>query len=236
MIPAHHEQQSIEGVLVDLDRMVKTPIRVTIVCDAMDDPTFDVMRQVGPRVRYVMTGVGNAFGAGALNAIKTGLARTGPGEAAVVVMADGCDEIALLDAMMGKALDGFDVVCASRYMKGGRQIGGHPLKKVLARTASLSLNLMTGINTHDITNSYKLYSPRVLSEIEVQSIGGFEIGMELTLKAFRQGKTICELPTTWVDRTMGKSRFRIRKWLPHYARWYWFGLKSKPLRGEQPHE
>ncbi len=50
--------------------------------------------------------------------------------------------------------------------------------------------------------------------------------MELTVKAFQRGLRICELPTTWVDRTAGASRFRIARWVPHYARWYWLGLRS----------
>src|SRR5262249_43468050 len=29
-----------------------------------------------------------------------------------------------------------------------------------------------------------------------------------------------EIPSTWMDRTEGQSRFRLWKWLPHYLRWY----------------
>ena len=225
VIPAHREHESIAGVLQALGA-VRTPIRVTVVCDRADDPTFKVVRAVAPSLPYEVNGVKNAFGVGALNAIKTGLHLSEDKEYSVVVMADGCDEISLLDAMVERATDGFDVVCASRYMKGGRQVGGHPVKRVLARTASLTLHHFVGINTHDVTNSYKVYSPRVLREIEVESIGGFEVGMELTVKAFQRGLRICELPTTWVDRTAGTSRFRIARWVPHYARWYWLGLRS----------
>ena len=67
---------------------------------------------------------------------------------------------------------------------------------------------------------------RVQGEVKSESIGGFEVGMELTVKAFQRGLRICELPTTWVDRTAGASRFRIARWVPHYARWYWLGPRS----------
>ena len=42
----------------------------------------------------------------------------------VVAMADVSDDFSRLDEMVRRAEAGADVVCASRYMKGGRQIGG----------------------------------------------------------------------------------------------------------------
>jgi hypothetical protein len=31
---------------------------------------------------------------------------------------------------------------------------------------------------------------------------------------------VAEVPTTWRDRTVGQSRFRLAAWLSHYLRWY----------------
>ncbi len=47
---------------------------------------------------------------------------------------------------------------------------------------------------------------------------GFEIGFEITLKAWMAGQPIVEIPTTWRDRVRGESRFNLRKWLPLYAK------------------
>ena len=49
-------------------------------------------------------------------------------------MADGSDEPQVVDPMVALAREGADVVSASRYMRGGRQIGGPPLKRLLSRT------------------------------------------------------------------------------------------------------
>ena len=236
VIPAYHEQDSIGRVLRRLSQEVRHPIRVTVVCDSADDPTFRVVDELISELPYSVQKKENMFGRGALNAIKTGLAGTVHGEATVVVMADGCDELALIDAMALQIRHGSDVVCASRYMRGGRQIGGHPVKQLLAKTASQTLHTLIGVPTHDITNSFKMYSHKLLKSVEIESLGGFEVGMELTLKAFRQGLKVCELPTVWVERRVGKSRFLLRTWLPHYARWYWFGLRSRPLHRDQTAE
>ena len=86
--------------------------------------------------------------------------------------------------------------------------------------AGSSLHYLTRIPTHDPTNSCRLYRRSYLSEVKIESRGGFEIGLELTVKAHWRGWKIAEVPTTWRDRTAGKSRFRLCAWLPHYLKWY----------------
>jgi len=66
--------------------------------------------------------------------------------------------------------------------------------------------------------------------------------MELTVKAYLAGYLVQEVPATWLDRTAGKSRFKLWKWLPHYLQWYglairgsWFGRRRRrPTAIAQP--
>ncbi|MFM8896474.1 MAG: hypothetical protein ACKOE2_14185, partial [Actinomycetales bacterium] len=78
------------------------------------------------------------------------------------------------------------------------------------------------VGTRDATNSFKAYSKRFLDEVGVESDQGFEIGIELVAKARRLRLPIAELPTIWLDRDAGVSRFQMRKWLPRYLQWYRF--------------
>ena len=111
-------------------------------------------------------------------------------------------------------------------MSGGKQYGGPFLKGLFSRVAGVSLHWLAGIPTHDISNSFKLYRRTILETIAIESAGGFEIGMEITVKAFLQGYKIAEVPTTWTDRSAGASNFKLWKWLPHYLRWYGLCVKS----------
>ena len=54
----------------------------------------------------------------------------------------------------------------------------------------------------------------------IESTAGFELALELTVKATLAGRRVAEVPTTWRDRTAGQSNFKLRKWLPHYLHWY----------------
>jgi hypothetical protein len=122
---------------------------------------------------------------------------------------------------------GWDIVCGSRYVRGGHQYGGPLLKKTLSRLAGVSLHWMVGIPTHDITNSYKLYRRSIFNQITIESSGGFEIGIEVVVKAYTSCLKITEVPCSWWDRSNGESRFRLAKWLPFYIHWYIFALRAK---------
>jgi hypothetical protein len=84
--------------------------------------------------------------------------------------------------------------------------------------------------THDATNAFRAYRRDVLKETPIESEGGFEYSLEITAKAYSAGRRITEIPSTWRDRSAGKSRFKLREWLPHYLRWYFYTLTHRPKR------
>jgi hypothetical protein len=97
----------------------------------------------------------------------------------------------------------------------------------MSRGAGLSLHYLGGVPVHDATSNFRLYSKRLLNQVTIESTGGFELGIELTVKAYRLGMQIAEVPTTWRDRTAGTSRFRLWQWLPRYLKWYRRGLAGR---------
>ena len=74
--------------------------------------------------------------------------------------------------------------------------------------------------TRDPTNNFKLYARRFLDQVTIESTAGFELALELTVKATLTGRRVAEVPTNWRDRTEGQSSFKLRQWLPHYLHWY----------------
>jgi hypothetical protein len=119
------------------------------------------------------------------------------------------------------------VACASRYMPGGQQVGGPRFKKFLSKSAGKILYHLAGVDTHDPTNSFKAYSAMFLRMVDIESTNGFEIGIELVAKARRLRLPIAEIPTIWLDRTIGKTNFKIAKWLPKYLKWFFFAFGGK---------
>jgi dolichol-phosphate mannosyltransferase len=218
VIPVYNEPDNIGPTLEMLKAWVLTGHEVIVVYDFDEDTTVPVVMalQAGmPGVRLHR----NTLGRGVLNAMKAGIADA-RAPYVIVSMADGSDDYRIVDAMVALARSGADVVAASRYMRGGAQVGGPPLKRLLSRMAGLSLYSLGGVATHDATNNFKLYSRRFLDSTTIESVAGFELALELTVKASLAGRTVREVPAVWRDRTAGESRFRLRAWLPHYLRWY----------------
>jgi dolichol-phosphate mannosyltransferase len=234
VVPVYNEGEAVEPVLRSLTTAVTTPHEILVVYDYDEDPTVPVVARLGAELPAIR-GHRNDLGRGVLNALKAGLAASN-GRYVLVTMADGSDEPHLIDDMVRLADGGADVVAASRYMPGGRQIGGPRLKRLLSRVAGLSLHHVGGVATHDPTNNFKLYSRRFLDSVTIESTAGFELALELTVKATLMGRSVAEVPTTWRDRTAGQSNFKLRKWLPHYLHWYRVAFmgRLRRLAGRRP--
>ena len=231
VLPVYNEGEAVEPVLRALSAGVKTPHELVVVYDFDGDTTVPVVTRLAAEIPE-LRGLRNDLGRGVLNAMKAGIAATSA-PYVQISMADGSDEPKIVDAMVELARGGADVVAASRYMRGGRQLGGPRLKRLMSRTAGLTLHWFAGVPTHDPTNNFKLYSRRFLDATTIESTAGFELALELTVKATLAGRAVAEVPTTWRDRTAGQSNFKLRRWLPHYLHWYraaFAGRVSRVLR------
>lgn len=228
VIPVYNEGANIAATLGRIAECMQgaaVESRITIVYDFEGDNTLPVVEAI--RGAYPLPiRLQKNTGKGVCDAIKQGLLAS-DAVFVLVTMADMSDDYAKLPLMLSKAADGWDIVCGSRYMRGGKQYGGPLLKKTLSRMAGLSLHWVAGVPTHDVTNSYKLYRRAILDEIPLESFGGFEIGIEIVVKAYARGMKITEVPCSWWDRSEGESRFQLKKWLPLYFRWYMYALKAR---------
>ncbi len=217
VIPVYNEADNILHTLSALEKYIPVDAKVLVVHDFPEDNTIPALERYRGELHIEPTL--NTYGRGAVNAIKFGL-ENAEGDAILVVMGDLSDDLSILPEMLNAVREGAGVVCGSRYMPGGHHIGGPKFKKLLSRTAGVSLCRLIGFPTHDVTNSFKMYTRRVLDAIQLESHGGFEIGMEIVVKAWLMGYRIDEIPSTWRDRPAGESNFKLWAWLPHYLRWY----------------
>ena len=229
VIPVYNEPDNIGPTLRRITDEVTTPHEILVVYDFDGDTTVPVVRELQDKFPAVRLHL-NELGRGVLNAMKAGIAASAA-PLVLITMADGSDEMDRVDEMARLGQGGAAIVAGSRYMKGGRQIGGPLLKRTLSRAAGLSLHWLGRVPIHDATNNFKLYRRDFLDSVTIESTGGFELGLELTAKAARSGARMAEVPTTWRDRTAGESQFKLRAWLPRYLRWYVHAFAGRLGRG-----
>lgn len=214
-----------EGIVPCLDRIFES---VTLTCEVLvvyDDPSDSTAEwaeryaQNEARLRPVV----NTDRPGPASAIRFGISAASA-DVVVVTMADGCDDPQQIDQLTRLVERGVVVAAASRYMRGGQQVGGPAIKSLISRLAGRSLHVLARVGTNDATNSFKAYRRSFVQEVGIDSDDGFEVGIELVAKARRLRLPVAEIPTIWLDREFGVSNFKLLKWLPSYIRWYRFAF------------
>ena len=225
VVTVYNEGDTIIECLDRIFESVRLPCEVLVVYDSLDDTTMPFVESYAaedPRVRPTL----NTYGRGPARAIRFGIdAASAP--VVVVTMADGCDDPAQIDPLTKLVERGVVVAAASRYMRGGQQVGGPWFKSTLSRLAGRSLHILGRVGTNDATNSFKAYDADFVRAVGIESDAGFEVGLELVAKARRYRQPVAELPTIWLDRAFGVSNFKLAKWLPKYLRWYAYAYGPK---------
>lgn len=225
VIPVFNEDEAVVSCLDRIFEAVRLPCEVLVVYDTPDDTTVPYLEKYA-RTEPRLVPTLNEYGRGPARAIRYGIDHAGS-DVVVVTMADGSDDPQQIDQLTRLVDRGVVIAAASRYTKGGQQVGGPWFKAFLSRLAGRSLRWFARVGTRDATNSFKAYSTDFVRSVGIHSDSGFEVGIELVAKARRLRLPVAELPTIWLDRTLGASNFRLAAWIPRYLRWYLFAFGPK---------
>jgi hypothetical protein len=214
VIPVRSEAEALPTTISHLEKTVKTPHIVLIVDDHVDshDKTPVIVKKLVKRFKKLFwlpktSRDPDGFGPALCRAVKT---ITTP--YTVFVMGDGCDDPHSIDHMMTLIQKTHtDVVAGSRYIKGGKKLGGPWLQHLF----SLALNkfLQTiGLYTSDATNAFKLYKTSFLQTIiPSRPLPGVEFSLQLSIEGYKKQGRYKEIPTTWRGRTKGSSKLKLFK-------------------------
>ena len=228
VVPIYNEGENVVTLYRNLAAENVQFARLTFVYDLDTDTTLPFIEQIRADDSRVFADK-NCFGRGVCNALRWGFSRATPGPV-IILMGDNSDKLSIIPEMIELWKRGATLVSPSRYMPGGKQHGGPVLKGLLSRLAGLSLRCL-GFPTSDPTNNFKLYDGQWLKAQTIESVGGFEVALELSFKAFDSKKRIDQVPSEWWDRTAGESRFKLAAWLPKYLKWYFKTIGALLRRG-----
>jgi len=202
ILPAYCEEENLRLLL---PRIVSTMSNLAIgfeviVVDTMEplDNTRAVCQENG--VKYLNRKNGNNYG----DAIRTGI-QEACGEKIIFMDADGSHSPEFILKLL-ESQDSYDVVIASRYIKGGYTENSKILvlmSKILNITYSIFLN----IKCKDISNSFKLYDTSLIKSINLYC-DNFDIVEEILYKLSKHNKKlrIKEIPYTFKARIFGKTK------------------------------
>ena len=215
LVPVFREEGNISKTLEEIFKISEINFRVLVVYDFDEDPTIQVIKNNFEKNEIIY--LKNKY-QGLNGAIKTGFENI-QSKAALLYPADDHENFNLICKMFNKYNEGYDIVCASRFIDGGSYQGAPLVKRLIVKFVSFTLTNFTSLPTKDATNGFRLFSKSVVEKFPIESKKGFTFSIELLAKAYRNNYKIAEMPEKWPERTSGESKFSYYS-IPFYFKWY----------------
>jgi glycosyltransferase involved in cell wall biosynthesis len=184
VIPAYNAEQTLGGVLAEV---LGHDLPVLVVNDGSRDATLAVATSSGATVisHPVNRGKGAALKTGFRWALEQGCSGV------ITLDADGQHDPAAIPRLVALAEEQrFGILLASRYEQ-FRQMAG--LRKHWNRFGAWCMRARTGYAIDDSQSGFRYYSAELLRTV-VLAKDGYDLEMELLVKAWRAGFTLGSLP------------------------------------------
>ena len=208
VIPTYNEAVNLPH-LVPLILAQDPRLEVLVVDDASPDGTgrvADELAQGNPRVhvlhREAKLGLGTAYIAGFQWALVQGV------DFVFEMDADFSHDPAHLPEFL-RAVVNADLVLGSRYLGGKVTVVNWPIARLmLSYWANVYARWVTGLRIWDLTGGFKCFRRRVLEAIDLSKVrsNGYAFQIEMSVRAWRKGFKLAEVPIVFVDRTEGQSK------------------------------
>ena len=221
IVPVFREEGNISKTIEEIFKIPDINFRLLVVYDFDEDPTIQVIKNNFDKTQIIC--LKNKY-QGLNGAIKTGFENI-QSKATLLYPADDHENFNLISEMFYKFNEGYDIVCASRFIDGGSYEGAPLIKRLIVKFVSFTLTNFTSLPTKDATNGFRLFSKSIVEKFPIESKKGFTFSIELLAKAHRNNYKITELPEKWPVRTSGESKFSYYT-IPFYFKWYLYILMS----------
>lgn len=231
VLPAYNEEANLPGLLERISASMRSAgldYEVVVVDDGSTDGTARLLDSC--RAMFPLRVISHATNAGLPKTMADGLrdavARAAQSDAIIAMDADDTHDPGCAVRMAELLEDGFDIVVASRYAPGGKEVGLSWSRSVLSRGINLILATLLPIaGVRDYTSGYRAYRPEVLRRLfeaygdRVMECATFTATAELLVKASGLGFTVTEVPLVLrYDRKASRSKMRVVATILEYLR------------------
>jgi dolichol-phosphate mannosyltransferase len=212
VVPTYNEAPNLPNLVPQILAQ-DTRLEVLVVDDASPDGTGQIADRLvrdNPRVHVVhregKLGLGTAYLAGFRWALDQGF------DYVFEMDADFSHDPAHLPEFL-KAAASADLVLGSRYLGGKVTVVNWPIGRLmLSYWANVYARWVTGLRIWDLTGGFKCFRSRVLQAIDLSQVrsNGYAFQIEMSVRAWRKGFKLAEVPIVFVDRTEGQSKMNRR--------------------------
>jgi dolichol-phosphate mannosyltransferase len=130
------------------------------------------------------------------------------------------------------AVEDADVVLGSRYLHGVTVVNWPIQRLVLSYCANVYTRVVTGLPVRDATGGFKCFRRRVLEAVDLDRVrsDGYSFQIEMSLRAFKLGFRIREIPILFTDRRVGISKMSRK--IIWEAAWMVWRLRLQAMMGQ----
>lgn len=212
VIPTYNEKENIPLLIAQLEEIFSSHHisgYILIIDDNSPDGTGAIaesLAKVYGNIRIIhrtsKLGIGSAYREGFKQAMT--LKCT----AVIEMDADLSHNPSLIPSFTSQIEEGYEVIVGSRYVKGGNIVGWSWMRRLTSRGANLLARSVLRLSPLDVTSGYRAYHTSVLSELDLSTIksDGYVFQVEMIYRAQKGHFKIREIPITFVDRKLGKSK------------------------------
>jgi dolichol-phosphate mannosyltransferase len=207
VLPTYNEAETIEEVLRRV-RQACPEGRVLVVDDGSPDGTADLAEKAGEALgaievmrRDERRGLGEAYRSGFAWGLREGA------EALVEMDSDLSHDPGALPSMIG-ALADHDLAIGSRYVPGGSIPNWRLHRRLLSKFGNVYSSVLLGVPVRDMTSGFRVYRAELLRSMNIETVkaDGYGFQIEMTYRAAQRNARIVEVPISFVDRELGKSK------------------------------
>ena len=209
VIPTYNEKENIVKLISEI---LKLKLSILIVDDNSPDQTADTVnnffknnKNVNVLKRKQKLGLGSAYRDGFNWGIKNNFNYL------VEMDADFSHQVNDLKKMIENKSEN-RLVIGSRYIPGGEIVGWSKRRELLSKFANKFVKFLTSSKVNDSTSGFRIYSKQVLEKIDYSKTtsNGYSFQIEMTLIAVDKGVDVVEVPITFFEREMGKSKMNYK--------------------------
>ena len=212
VIPTYNEKENIGKLLQKIFELKIGDLDVIVIDDNSPDGTGDILEKIKESNKCLSvihrkkkSGLGTAYRKGFNFALSRGA------EYVLEMDADFSHDALLIPEFIRNMKD-HDLVVGSRYISGGEIINWNFSRRMVSRFGNFYARMILNVPIKDLTTGYKCYRRKVVEEIiggDINSVG-YVFQVETTYKVHRKGFRIKEIPISFSERKLGKSKFNFK--------------------------
>jgi dolichol-phosphate mannosyltransferase len=209
IIPTYNEKENIKNIISGIFNLRVEGLNVIVVDDDSPDGTGMIVEEMKVDNgsihiihRTKKMGLGTAYLEGFQYAIDN------RAEYIFEMDADFSHDLSMIPLFL-KNIKNHDLVLGSRYISQGKIINWNPMRRFFSRFGNIYAKVILRLPIEDLTSGYKCYRRSVIEHLKSRKIDsiGYVFQIETTYHAYNQGFKIKEIPITFTERKIGKSKF-----------------------------